>query len=103
MNKWILYTLPTHIAAFAVAVLSTLVVYPLAKERFKYAAVLTTVLTLCAFVFDIVIIVMAKNKITSGSVVTSAQIGWAFWFTFAALGLLVISVAVDTRLKKKDG
>ncbi|GAA5992744.1 hypothetical protein JCM10908_006912 [Rhodotorula pacifica] len=95
--KWITYLLILHPIAAALAGLST-VMGLVAHLRGFGATCFTTCIAslaatvaLLAFVFDIVVFLIAKNRIEAAASGESAQLGNAVWMTLAAMILLLTS------------
>ncbi|KWU41618.1 pali-domain-containing protein [Rhodotorula sp. JG-1b] len=95
--KWITYLLILHPIAAALAALSTLMGLVAHLRGFGATcfttciASLAATVALLAFVFDIVVFLIAKNRIESAASGESAELGNAVWMTLAAMILLLTS------------
>ncbi|BGP23761.1 rim9 protein [Rhodotorula toruloides] len=95
--KWITYLLILHPIAAGFSVIS--VVLGLLAHMHGFAGTAFTTcfasfaatFSLLAFIFDIVVFVIAKSRIQSSAVGGSAQLGNAIWMTLAAMILLALS------------
>ncbi|GAA5877040.1 hypothetical protein JCM3774_006884 [Rhodotorula dairenensis] len=95
--KWITYLLILHPIAAALAALSTIMGLVAHLRGFGATcfttciASLAATVALLAFVFDIVVFLIAKKRIESAASGESAELGNAIWMTLAAMILLLTS------------